>query len=77
LSFNVDESTNYCWIFLKAKSELKQKMPVLLTDLKIVGVNVKLIQYDDSWRNKVFQQECKSMGFNIKFEFFRPKNTPA
>ena len=70
----VDECTDHCWnIFLKAKSELKNKMLVLLTDLKIAGINVKFIRCDDSGENLAFQKECKVKGINIKFEFSGPR----
>jgi hypothetical protein len=51
----VDDYTDYCWsIFLKKKSELKEKMFTLLTDLKIAGSNVKYTHCDDSAENKEF-----------------------
>jgi predicted secreted protein len=51
----VDDYTNYCWsIFLKNKSELKEKMFPLLTDLKIAGIDIKHIRCDDSGENKAF-----------------------
>jgi hypothetical protein len=36
-------------------------------------VNVKFIRCDDSGENKVFQNECKSMGLSIKLEFSGPR----
>ena len=45
----VDDYTDYCWsLFLKEKSELKEKMMVLLTDMKISGINIRFICCDDS-----------------------------
>jgi hypothetical protein len=70
----VDNHTNYCWsIFLKNKSELKEKMLKLLTDLKIAEINVKFIRCDDSGENKSFQNACLASGHNIKFEFSGPR----
>jgi hypothetical protein len=48
-------------------------MMTLLTDLKIVGINVRFIRCDDSGENKAFQKECKSKAFNIIFEFLGPR----
>jgi hypothetical protein len=58
---------------LKAKSELKEKMMALLTDLKIVGINARFIRCDDSGENKAFLTECKSKALNIIFAFLGPK----
>jgi transposase InsO family protein len=70
----VDNYTNYCWgIFLKNKSELKEKMLTLLTDLKIAGIEVKFIRCDDSGENKSFCKTCCAIGHNIKFEFSSPR----
>ena len=66
----VDDYTNYCWsIFLKNKSDLKEKMFTLLTDLKIAGIDIKYIRCDDSGENKAFYDACRAKGYNIKFEF--------
>jgi hypothetical protein len=70
----VDDYTDYCWsLFLKDKSELKEKMMTLLTDLKIAGINVRFIRCNDSGENKAFQKQCKSTAFNIIFEFSGPR----
>jgi transposase InsO family protein len=70
----VDDYTNYCWsIFLKNKSELKEKMFPLLTDLKIAGIDNKHIRCDDSGENKAFYDACSAKGYNIKFEFSGPR----
>jgi hypothetical protein len=40
----VDDYSDYCWsIFLKLKGESKDKMKILLTNLKIAGIEVKYI----------------------------------
>jgi hypothetical protein len=45
----VDDYTDYCWsIVLKTKGILKVKVMTLLTDLKIAGIEVKIIRCDDS-----------------------------
>jgi hypothetical protein len=55
----VDDYTDYCWsIFLKSKSEWKDKMKILLTDSKIAGIEVKFIQCDYSGENKAFYNHC-------------------
>jgi hypothetical protein len=48
-------------------------MMVLLADLKITEVEVKFIWCADSGENKAFQNECKSIGWNIKLEFSGPR----
>jgi hypothetical protein len=49
----VDNYTDYRWsIFLKNKSNLKSKVMTLLTNLNIVGINVKHIRCKDSGENK-------------------------
>jgi hypothetical protein len=69
----VDDNTDYCWsLFLKAKNDLKGKFLTLLTDLKIAGLDVKFIQRNDSEENKALFDECRSKGYNVKFEFSGP-----
>jgi hypothetical protein len=70
----VDYHTDYCWSFLKAKSDLKGKFLTLLTDLKISGLDVKFIQCDDLGENMDLFDECRSKGYNVKFKFLRPLN---
>jgi hypothetical protein len=41
--------------------------------LKIAGVEVKLFRCDHYGKSKEFQNELKSTGLNIKFEFFGPR----
>jgi hypothetical protein len=44
----VDDYTDYYWsIFLKNKSDLKNKVRTLLTDLKIAGIDVKYVKPKD------------------------------
>jgi hypothetical protein len=70
----VDDHTYYCWsLFSKAKSNLKGKFLTLLTDLKFSGLDVKFILCDDSRENKALFDECRSKGYNVKFEFFGPQ----
>jgi hypothetical protein len=70
----VDNHTDYCWIlFLKEKSDLKSKFLTLLTDLKIAGLDVKFIQCSDSGENMALFDECRSKGYNVKFELYGPR----
>jgi hypothetical protein len=49
----VDDHTDYCWsLFLKAKSDFKGKFLILLTDLKIAGLDFKFIQSNDLGEKK-------------------------
>jgi hypothetical protein len=58
----VDYYMDYCWsIFLKKKSELKNKMSTLLTDLKIAGIDVKFIRCNDFGNNKSFFTHVEQM----------------
>jgi hypothetical protein len=48
----VNDYTDYCWsIFLKNKSDLKDKVLTLLTNLKIAGIDVKPIRCNNSREN--------------------------
>jgi hypothetical protein len=58
---------------LKSKGELNDKMKILLTDLKIAGIEVKYIRCDDSGENKAFFNYCRLNGELIKFEFSGPR----
>jgi hypothetical protein len=70
----VDDYTDYCWsISLKSKVELKDKMRILFTDLKIAGIEVEYIRCDDSGENKAFYNYCRLNGELIKFEFSGPR----
>jgi hypothetical protein len=70
----VENYTNYSWsIFLKSKSDSKNKIFTLLTDLNISGIDVKLIHYDDSGENKSLYDSCQENGHMIKFEFSDPR----
>jgi hypothetical protein len=48
-------------------------MKILLTDLKIAGIEVNYIRCDDSGENKVFYNHCCLNGELIKFEFSGPR----
>jgi hypothetical protein len=70
----VDDYTDFCWsIFLKNKSDLKEKMFSMLTDLSIAGIDVKYIRCEDSGENKSFYNSCSEKGFKVKFEFSGPR----
>jgi hypothetical protein len=48
----VDNYTDFSWsIFLKSKSDLKNKIFTLFNDLKIAGIDVKFISCDDFGEN--------------------------
>jgi hypothetical protein len=70
----VDDYSDYCWsIFLKNKSDLKSKVMTLLTDLKIVDINVKYIRCNDSGKNKAVFESCQAQGYGVKLEFSGPR----
>ncbi len=70
----VDDYTDYSSrIFSKAKDGVKFKVMTLLTDLKVAGVNAKLIRSDDSSKNRTTFEECQSKGYSILFEFSGPQ----
>jgi hypothetical protein len=70
----VDDYTDYSWtIFLNNKSESKNKMLTVFNDLKISGIDVKIICCDDSRENMYFYDSCRANGHNIKFEFSGPR----
>jgi hypothetical protein len=55
----VDDHANYFWsLFLKAKSDLKDRFLTMLTDLKISGLDVKFIPCNDSGEKKDLFDEC-------------------
>jgi hypothetical protein len=58
---------------LKSNGELKDKMEILLTDLKIAGIEFKYIRCDDSGENKAFYNHCRVNVELIKFEFSGPR----
>jgi hypothetical protein len=70
----VNNYTDYCWtLFLKYKSDLKDKMFTLLSDSKIAGIEVKYIRCDDYGENKALYLACRSNGYLMKFEFSGPR----
>jgi hypothetical protein len=69
-----NDFTDSSWsIFLMNMSDLKNKMFILMTDLKIAGIDVKFIHCDDSGENQFFYDSCRANGHNIKFEFSSPR----
>jgi hypothetical protein len=60
-------------IISKSKSDLMNKIFILLTDLKISGIDIEFICCDDSGENKSFYDSCRANGHNIKFEFPGPR----
>ena len=60
----------YCWsYFLKAKSELKEKVIDLINELK----NVKFLRVDDAGENFALEKQCKRQNLNVKFEYTGPR----
>jgi hypothetical protein len=57
----------------EVKEYLKGKVMTLLTYLTLLGLNFKLIEFDESDENKALFEECQSMGYNVKFEFNDPQ----
>jgi protease II len=61
-AFIVDDHTDYSWsISLNTKSDLKNKMFTLLSDLKISGNDTKFIHCYDSGKNNSFMTHVKQM----------------
>jgi hypothetical protein len=64
----VDDYSDYCWsTFLKNKSDLKSKVMILLTDLKIAEINVKYIRCNVSGKNKALFDAYQAQGGGVKF----------
>jgi hypothetical protein len=57
-------------VFLLTKSE---EMMVVFTDLRVAGIKVQFMCCDYSEENNAFQNECKSKGLKILFEFLGPR----
>jgi hypothetical protein len=55
------------------KTDLKNKMFTLFTDLNVAAIDVKFIRCDDSVENKSFYDSRQANGLNIKFEFSGPR----
>jgi hypothetical protein len=60
-------------LFLKRKSDLKEKAKTLLTDLHIAGLNVKFIRCDDAGENVSMKSDQDIKSFGVKFEFSGPR----
>jgi hypothetical protein len=59
--------------YFKRKSDLKEKVNTLLTDLKIAGLNVKFIRCDDAGENVSMKSDQDIKSFGVKFEFLGPR----
>jgi hypothetical protein len=71
----INDHTICCWSFvLNNKSNLKGKVRSLLSELKlkVVGINIKLIQCDDNREKKSMMEDSGNKAFGIKFEFSGP-----
>jgi hypothetical protein len=72
----IDDYSDYYWSFiLKRKSDLKEKVETLLTDLQITGLNVKLIRCDDAGENVSMKSDQDVKSFGVKFEFSGPRTS--
>ena len=74
----IDEFTNRTWsIFLKAKSDLKDKViPWIRSIKRDHGVTIQIIRCDNAGENKALQQAIdKTEDLRIKFEYTAP-DTP-
>jgi hypothetical protein len=60
-------------LFLKRKSDLKEKVKTLLTDLHIAGLNVRFIRCDDAGENMSMKSDQDLKSFGVKFEFSGPR----
>jgi hypothetical protein len=70
----VDDYSAYCWSFvMKNKSDLKARIKMLLTDLKIADQIVKFIRCDDAGENMKMKNDPDIKSFGIKFEFSGPR----
>jgi hypothetical protein len=58
---------------MKDKSDLKGNIKTLLTDLKLAGLNVRFIQYDDAGEKMTMKNDPKIKSFVIYLEFSGPR----
>jgi transposase InsO family protein len=66
----VDDYSDYCWSFvMKNKSDLKTRIKMLLTDLKIANQIMKFIRCDDAGENMTMKNDPEIKSFGSKFEF--------
>jgi hypothetical protein len=69
LALVVDDFSGYCWsYFLRAKSELKERIVDLVKELK----NVKFLRLDDAGENFALEKLCKQQNVDVRFKFSRP-----
>jgi hypothetical protein len=77
----VDDYTDYCWsIFLKDNSELKEKMMMLLTDLKISGKTSDSFVVMTQEKTKLFKKSkasLKHQTLHLNFRDLRHLNATA
>jgi hypothetical protein len=66
----VDDFLGYCWsYFLRAKSELKERIIDLVNALK----NVQFLRLDDAGENFALEKLCEQQNVDVKFEISGPK----
>jgi len=70
----VDEATDMKWsFFLKAKSDLKDKLIPFVKELKAKDNKiVRYIRLDNAGENTSFEEQCKKEGLGITFEYSAP-----
>jgi hypothetical protein len=70
----VDDYTDYCWSFvIKNKLDIKARIKMLLTNLKIANRIVKFIRCDNAGENMTMKNDPEIKSFGIKFEFSSPR----
>ena len=72
----VDDNSDYTWsFFVRNKDDQNGPFTTLFGKLKREGRPVKFIRCDNAGENRVLEQQCETMGFEITFEYTAP-NTP-
>jgi hypothetical protein len=70
----VDDQIDYCWSFvLKNKSDLKERIDILLTDSKIAINNERFIRCNDAGVSMTMKNDPEIKSFVITFEFSGPR----
>ena len=70
----INNCIEYCWsFFLSEKSDLTQKMLVLIKDLKTkFNLHVQRFHCNNAGENQAFQWACNQKGLGIDFEYTAP-----
>jgi hypothetical protein len=59
---------------MKTNIDLKAKFKILLTNLKIAGLNVRFIRCDDADKNMTKKNDPEIKSFGVEFEFSVTRN---